>query len=136
MGERQAGLARRSRRHLGRGADGGERVRGLVYKLRLSEEERHQLRLRAAANGVTMSRLLIDSALSARVSPAEREALFAQFNRVAGQLGKIGSNVNQLAFWANAHREEASGTAAIAAQVEAVAEELRGWADAIVSTVR
>jgi len=104
--------------------------------LRLSEEERHQLRLRAAASGVTMSRLLIDSALSARVVPAEREALFAQFNRVAGQLGKIGSNVNQLAFWANANREGAPNTAAVAGQVEALAGELRGWAETIVRTVR
>ena len=107
-----------------------------MYKLRLSEEERHQLRLRVAASGVTMSRLLIDSASSQRVVPAEREALFAQFNRVAGQLGRLGSNVNQLAFWANAHREAAPETRAVGATVEALAGELRGWAEAIVRTVR
>jgi methyl-accepting chemotaxis protein len=118
------------------GEDGATRRREAVYRLRLSEEERHQLRMRAAASGVTMSRLLVDSALRPKVTPHEREALAAQFNRSAAQLGKIGSNVNQLAFWANSEHQTPGDLSDVADQVTTLVNELRQAADEIVRTVR
>jgi hypothetical protein len=125
------GEGRGGRRHLLTDSTGQRAVRSICYKLRLSEEERHALRLRAAAAGVTMSRLLIDSALGAKVTVHERQALYIQWNRAAGELGKVGANLNQLAYWANAHQQDHSQAGAVAAEVHALATELRGLAESI-----
>lgn len=126
---------RGSRRHLGRGADGEVRVRDLSYRLRLSVEERHQLRLRAAAAGVTMSRFLVDSALGVRVTPYERQALYTEWGRVAGRLGKLGANLNQLAYWSNVHQEAHGQAGVVAGEVHELAAELRVLAEKIVKVV-
>ncbi|MDQ6839293.1 MAG: MobC family plasmid mobilization relaxosome protein [Actinomycetota bacterium] len=123
--------SRVSRRHLPPAEDGRRPVRSEQYRLRMSETERHQLRQRAAAQGVTVSRLLIDSALHSRVSPGERRAVYAQLNRVAGELGKLGGNVNQLAYWANAHQSPAPGTEAAIAEVRGLVSELRAAAEQV-----
>ncbi len=124
--------SRVSRHHLPRG-DGGQRVkRDESYRIRLSAEEHQALRLRAAAEGVTVSRLLLDSVFRARRGPGERAALYAQFNRAAGGLGKIGGNVNQLAYWANAHQAPAAGADEALVEVRRLVAELRTAADQIV----
>jgi hypothetical protein len=122
---------RGGRHHLLAYPSGQRRVRSIYYKLRLSEEERHALRLRAAAAGVTMSRLLIDSALGAKVTVHERQALYIQWNRAAGELGKVGANLNQLAYWANTHQQDHGEAGAVAAEVHGLAAELRDLAEQI-----
>ena len=122
-----------SRRHLPKTATGERQVRTVVYNLRMAEGERHQLRMMAAAAEppVTVSRLLIDSVLYAGVKPGERAALYAQFNRVAGELGKVGANVNQLAYWANAHQAPAPGMSEALGEVRRLVGDLRAAAEAI-----
>jgi hypothetical protein len=122
---------RGGRRHLLADVAGQPRIRSISYKLRLSEEERHALRLRAAAAGVTMSRLLIDSALGAKVTVHERQALYVMWTRTAGELGKVGANLNQLAYWANAHQQDHAEAGAAAQEVHALAAELRELAESI-----
>jgi uncharacterized protein (DUF1778 family) len=87
---------RGGRRHLLADVAGQPRIRSISYKLRLSEEERHALRLRAAAAGVTMSRLLIDSALGAKVTVHERQALYVMWTRTAGELRELAESIKDV----------------------------------------
>ena len=124
--------SRVSRHHLARSEDGKRVRRDESYRIRLSGEEHQALRLRAANEGVTVSRLLLDSVFRARSGPGERAALYAQFNRAAGSLGKIGGNVNQLSYWANAHQAPAPGADEALVEVRRLVAELRSAADQII----
>ena len=79
--------------------------------LKLSVDEREELQARAAARGVSVSALLLNSALE-RPLPAPRAAIGAEERAVIEQavgviddsiaeLGRIGNNINQLAHVAN-----------------------------------
>ena len=79
--------------------------------LKLSEAERDELRARAAQRGVSVSALLLNSALE-RALPAARALVGPQeqalIDRAVGviddliaELGRVGNNINQLAHVAN-----------------------------------
>jgi hypothetical protein len=67
----------------------------------LTEEERDQLRARAEEAGVSMSRLLVESALTRVETAAERERTIVKLNRLERLVGNLANNVNQLAHQAN-----------------------------------
>ena len=67
----------------------------------LTEAEREQLRARAKEAGVSMSRLLVESALAHVETAAERQRLLVKLNRFERLLGNLANNVNQLAHQAN-----------------------------------
>jgi hypothetical protein len=77
----------------------GRRPVGL--RVTLTEEEREQLGARASEAGVSMSRLLVESALSRVETAAERRRVLVKLNRFERLLGNLANNVNQLAHQAN-----------------------------------
>lgn len=77
----------------------GRRPAGLWVTL--SETEHAQLRERAREAGVSISRLLVESALAPVETPAERERLLVKLNRFERLLANLANNVNQLAHQAN-----------------------------------
>ena len=88
-----------------------------MLPVRVSDAERERLRARAQEVGVTMSRLMVESALAKVESTAERERVLVKLYRFERLLGNLANNVNQLAHQAN-----------IAGQVVA-AERVTGYLD-------
>ena len=80
----------------------------------LTEEERERLRARAAELGVSVPRLLVESALSGVETPAERRAWIAELFEMRRLLATVANNVNQLAKVANIERGVAHGRAVVA----------------------
>jgi transposase-like protein len=76
-------------------------ARVLWLKLRVSQEEKATIAAKAEAQGQTVTDFLRQRALDYRLrqTPLEKERL--------RQLARIGVNLNQLARWANAHRNRA-----------------------------
>jgi ABC-type transporter Mla subunit MlaD len=83
--------------------------------LTLTSEERASLAERAKAAGLPLARFCREAALGRPLAGrVDRQALaeaITALAAVAGELGKIGSNVNQLAHWANSQRHLSSGAA-------------------------
>jgi hypothetical protein len=96
---------------LGRARRGREREpRRVFQQVKLIEAERDQLRVRAAELGVSVPRLLVESALEGRETPTERRGLIVELFEVRRLLATVANNVNQLARAANISGEV--GTAA------------------------
>jgi 16S rRNA U516 pseudouridylate synthase RsuA-like enzyme len=77
-------------------------ARRVVQKVKLTEGERDQLRARAAELGVSVPRLLVESALAeATVTGTERRAEMVELFEVRRLLATVANNVNQLARVAN-----------------------------------
>lgn len=78
--------------------------RGGVVKVRVSAEERAELdRLRGLAGGITVQRLLVESALSAgEGTPSERRAALVELFGLRRDLSGMAVNLNQAARRANA----------------------------------
>lgn len=91
--------------------------RSAMLPVRVSDAERERLRARAQEVGVTMSRLMVESALAKVETTAERERVLVKLYRFERLLGNLANNVNQLAHQAN-----------IAGQVVAV-ERVTGYLD-------
>ncbi|WP_371878722.1 plasmid mobilization relaxosome protein MobC [Conexibacter sp. DBS9H8] len=94
-----APAGRRDRPRERRAKHPGRRPTGL--RVTLSEEELAQLRARAQKAGVSMSRLLVESALAQVETKAERQRVVVKLNRFERLLGNLANNVNQLARQAN-----------------------------------
>jgi hypothetical protein len=74
----------------------------VFQQVKLTEEERDQLRARAAALGVSVPRLLIESALGGAAGMApDRQREVAELFEVRRLLATVANNVNQLARLAN-----------------------------------
>jgi hypothetical protein len=74
----------------------------VVQKVKLTEGERDQLRARAGELGVTVPRLLVESALAeGTVTGTERRAEMVELFEVRRLLATVANNVNQLARLAN-----------------------------------
>jgi hypothetical protein len=87
-----------------RNAPAGE-SRQKVYRVYVTAAEDEQLRARAAVEGVTVPRLLFESALNARVETStERKAAIAELFAIRRLLANVASNANQIARYANADR--------------------------------
>lgn len=79
----------------------GSESRQMQIQVRLSEAEREQLRDRADARGVSVPRLLVESALQGRETPTERRAMLAELFALRRLVATVANNVNQLARVAN-----------------------------------
>jgi hypothetical protein len=89
--------------------------RRVYQQVTLAEAERQQLRARAAELGVSVPRLMVESALSGVETPTDRKRMIAELFEVRRVLATVANNVNQLAKAANisgevATRERLDGT--------------------------
>jgi hypothetical protein len=75
--------------------------RRVYQQVTLTEAERGQLRARAAELGVSVPRLLVESALSGVETPTDRKQQIAELFEVRRLLATVANNVNQLARSAN-----------------------------------
>lgn len=76
-------------------------ARTRLQPVRVSEEERQRLVELAAEQRVSVSRLLVESALGGGESPEGRRAVMAQLFELRRLLATMANNVNQLARTAN-----------------------------------
>jgi hypothetical protein len=106
--------------------------RSVEQKVKLSEAEREQLRERAAELGVSVPRLLVESALSGVETSTDRRAMIAELFEVRRLLATVANNVNQLAKVANTSGEVGVGErlARTLGEVDALVVELRAWTGA------
>ena len=93
----------------------------MIQKVKLTEAERDRLRARAAELGVSVPRLLVESALEGLETPTERRQLIAELFETRRLLATVANNVNQLARSANV-----SGQVAELRVLEPVLDEVRG----------
>jgi hypothetical protein len=76
-------------------------ARGVIQKVKLTEAEQQELRRRAAEQGVSVPRLMVESALSGIETPTDRRRLVAELFETRRLLATVANNVNQLAHSAN-----------------------------------
>jgi Bacterial mobilisation protein (MobC) len=76
-------------------------ARHVIQKVKLTEAERDQLRQRAGELGVSVPRLMVESALSGVDTPTDRRRLVAELFETRRLLATVANNVNQLAHSAN-----------------------------------
>ena len=74
------------------------RVRPHAHRVKVTEEQEARLAELAAARGITVARLLVESALSGGAASAvERAAVVAELSVLGSAVGRVGVNVNQIA---------------------------------------
>jgi len=79
-----------------------KRQRSRMFTVRLSPQEAATVRQKAQAHGQTVGALLRSSLLHVRLHPSRID--LQAVARLLAQLGKIGSNINQIAHHLNAGR--------------------------------
>jgi len=90
---RPKGRARRAREPV---------ARPVIQKVKLTQAEREELRARASELGVSVPRLLVESALDGRSwTPSEWRLQLAELFELRRLLATVANNVNQLAHTAN-----------------------------------
>lgn len=100
--------------------------------MKVSAAEHERLVALAAAAGVSVPRLLVESALAGGPgSAAARAATSAELVALGRALGRVGANVNQIARATNATHEVQDFTAATLAAVREVAARLAVVLDGI-----
>ena len=104
----------------------------MFQQVTLTEPEREQLRERAAELGVSVPRLLVESALSGVETPSDRREMIAELFEVRRLLATVANNVNQLAKMANisggtGSRDRLNATLS---DVDEVLAALRSWTGA------
>jgi len=78
-------------------------VRGVRHVVRVDGDQEARLQARADERGITVARLLVESALAGGADAAAvKAATMADLFMVVRLLGQVGNNVNQLARVANA----------------------------------
>ena len=104
--------------------------RPVVHKVRVTREQETRLAAKAAERGVTVSRLLVESALSGGAdAAAAKAALAGEMFRIVQLLGKVGVNINQLAKVTNATGEVQPATVHALSAMGRVCERLEGFLD-------
>jgi len=78
------------------------RQRSRVYTVRFTPQEAETVQRKAAAQGHSVAALVRTSLLHIRLQPSRLDR--QEVARVLAELGKIGSNVNQIAYHMNAGR--------------------------------
>ena len=76
-------------------------ARDVIQKVKLTDEERAELRARASELGMSVPRLMVESALSGVETPTERRRMVAELFEARRLLATVANNVNQLAHSAN-----------------------------------
>jgi hypothetical protein len=96
-------------------------------KVRLSPEERVQLRARAVELGVSVPRLMVEAALSGVETPDDRRREIATLFELRRLLATVANNVNQQAKQANISGDVASAERLerTLGEVEVIVAELR-----------
>lgn len=84
-----------------------KRRRSRIFTVRLTPQEAVTIRQKAEEHGQSVGAMLRSSLLHARLRPSRID--LQAVARLLGQLGKIGSNINQLAKHANAGRYQEEG---------------------------
>ena len=84
-------------------------ARRVSKQVLLTAQEQERLRARAGECGVSVPRLLVESALSGVETPAERRAWIAELFELRRVLATVANNVNQLAKTANITGELSMG---------------------------
>lgn len=80
--------------------------RMISHKVKVNADQEARLEATAAERGITISRLLVESALAGGAdAAATKAALAGEMFRLARMLGQVGHNVNQLAKVTNATGE-------------------------------
>lgn len=125
----RAGTARPGGR-LRRVAGGRRRV----VKVTLSSSEEEWLVPRAAALGVSVQRLLVESAMAGGPAPAaERRALYRVLQTAARDVHGVAVNVNQMARWGNEHHQLPAGVGEVVARFEVAQAALAAAAERVVA---
>jgi hypothetical protein len=89
--------------------------------VKVTEEQEARLVELAGARGITVARLLVESALAGGAGAAAVQAeLVAEVLRLGRALGKVGVNVNQIARATNATGEHQDHTVAVMAELQRV----------------
>jgi len=78
------------------------RQRSRVYTVRFTPQEAETVQRKAADHGHSVAALLRSSLLHVRLQPSRIDRQYVA--RVLAELGKVGSNVNQIAYHMNAGR--------------------------------
>jgi hypothetical protein len=82
--------------------------RRVYQQVKLTEQERDRLRARGAELGMSVPRLMVESAISGVETPTERRQMVAELFETRRLLATVANNVNQLARSANISGEVAS----------------------------
>ena len=103
------------------------------HKVKVSPEEEALLLQLAEKQGVTIPRLLVESALSSEASetPTERKQAIAELFAIHTLLARVSNNVNQLARHANSGDEFPAEAAATLSYVKNLALRIREVVDGI-----
>lgn len=103
------------------------------HKVKVSPEEEAKLLQLAEAQGVTVARLLVESALAGDASetPTERKQVIVELFGIHRLLANVSNNVNQIARHANAGDEFPDDAAATLAYVKKLAFRIREVVDGL-----
>jgi len=102
------------------------------HKVSVTPEEEAVLVRQAESQGVTVVRLLVESAMAPQgETPAQRRAAMAELFAMYRQLAGIANNVNQLARHANAGEDFPPEARAVLARVKALAIRMDSALDGI-----
>lgn len=94
--------------------------------VRVTPEEKVRINLLAKSHRMSMSKYLLDCALRStdRVTPAQLEEVVRELEAIRAHLGKVGSNLNQIARHTNTRHEVPSDAAYVANQVYDVVDKI------------
>lgn len=106
-------LRRVSREH-------SEEGRTKQYPLRLTTSERTMLDAAASLHGMKLSRYLVEAGRSMAQGSTlgERRELVVELMQIRALLGRMGSNINQIARWANSNEAFPSDAATAVAHAK------------------
>jgi aminoglycoside phosphotransferase family enzyme len=95
------------------------------YTVKVNAEEDAQLRARAVVAGVTVPRLMFESAMNAHIeTDTARQEVIAEFFAVRRLMANVANNVNQLAKYANTESVFPQDAEAIVAEYRAIVPRL------------
>jgi len=104
--------------------------REVVHKVKVTPEQEQRLAARAEERGITVSRLLVESALAGGSEAAKTKAVLAgELFGISRLLGRLGVNVNQIARATNATRRVQPETAAALEATVRVCHRIEGFLD-------
>lgn len=129
MSDDSAARARRSLKGFRQDREPG-RPREIRHVVKVHAETERRLVLKAAERGITVSRLLVESALAGGAEAAKSKAeLAGELYRVTRAVGKIGVNVNQIAHATNSTHELQPETEAAMVEVRELCARLHRLLD-------
>lgn len=102
----------------------------MVHKVKVTHEQEQRLVARAGERGITVSRLLVESALAGGSEAAKSKAVVAgELFGISRLLGRLGVNVNQIAKATNATRRVQPEMAAVLDATVRVCGRIEGFLD-------